>query len=332
MIASPYPWQSSQWLRFTEQLHQRRLAHAYLLTGEPGLGKKDFAIAAAQILLCENPETENACNRCRSCELFSAGTNPDLLIIEPEDNQVIKIAQIRALSKFADRTSHGGIRKVVVVEQAEAMNVNAANGLLKTLEEPATNMILLLISSNSGRLLATIVSRCQRIPFPLPKLALATDWLRTRIDGLTEAKSLLRISHGRPLVALELHTNDGETEQRNISAALVEIFNGRLDPVEFSGHGRTIGIEKILEQLWYLTTECIKGILLAQWDSEGDIQLQSILQNLVSSSLSRDELLTRLLSVNASVDEAHKQLTGNSNPNGQLILEGILWRWSRLNH
>jgi DNA polymerase-3 subunit delta' len=330
VTAIPYPWQISQWRRLIGQLHGDRLAHGYLLTGEPGLGKKDFAIAAAQLLLCENPEESDPCNACRSCELFKAGTNPDLLTIAPESSRVIKVDQIRQLTEFANKTSHGKKRKLVVLDRVEALNINAANALLKTLEEPPANTVLFLITANPGRLLATITSRCQRVLFTPPAFSVAREWLIGKAGQTEGLESLLRMARGRPLSALQLLNSEEVTEQTGIIEALTAIFAGRLDPVEFSSHGKNIGADKILEQLWYLTAGSIKGFLIQNPHAETDDQLQFILRNLAHSKRSKDELLARLMSVNGSVDEARRQLASTSNPNPQLLLEGILWRWSRL--
>jgi DNA polymerase-3 subunit delta' len=330
MSAVPYPWHVSQWRRLIGQLHGNRLAHGYLLTGEPGLGKKDFANAAAKLLLCENPAESEACNACRSCELFNAGTNPDLMTIAPESSRVIKIDQIRELKDFTNKTSHGRRRKLVVLDQVEALNINAANALLKSLEEPPASTVLFLITANPGRLLATIISRCQRILFTPPAVSVGREWLSAEAGKQEGLESLLRMARGRPLAALRLLDSEQVTEQSNILDALTAIFAGRLDPIEFAGHGKSIGVEKILEQLWYLTASSIKGFLIQDPHAETDQQLQAVVQNLIQSKRSKDELLARLMSVIGSVDEARRQLASASNPNPQLLLEGILWRWSRL--
>ena len=110
--------------------------------------------------------------------LYQAGNNPDVLIVAPEDSRVVRIDQIRSLIDFAWQTSHAVGRQVIILEQAEAMNPSAANALLKTLEEPPGQLLLLLITDNPGKLLPTIRSRCQRIVFNVPERdAAALAWL-----------------------------------------------------------------------------------------------------------------------------------------------------------
>ena len=330
MNSAPYPWQLNQWQRLLTQLQDNRLAHAYVLTGDKGLGKHAFANAASQLLLCEQPEGLNACGNCRSCELFVAGSNPDLMIVGPESSQIIKVDQIRELSDFANKTSHGNRRKVIIVDRADALNINAANALLKTLEEPPETTVLLLITAMPGRLLATIRSRCQRILFGTPDAQTALHWLTEQAGNQAALPSLLEYANNRPLLALQMFESEEGEQRDRLAQALTAIVAGKLDPVEFAAHGKNIGADKILEQLWHLTATTIKQFLAANEEDSADQQLALILQELSNSSRSENDLLGRMLAVNHSVDEARKQLASASNPNSQLLLEGILWRWSRL--
>ncbi|MBT8145260.1 MAG: DNA polymerase III subunit delta' [Gammaproteobacteria bacterium] len=330
MSSAPFPWQNDQWQRLLRQIKEDRLAHAYLLTGDRGLGKRAFASAAAQLLLCEQSAESRACETCRSCELFSAGSNPDLMLIEPESSQVIKVDQIRELSNFSSKTSHGRRRKVLILDDVDKLNTNAANALLKTLEEPPGNTLLFLVTAIPGKLPATIRSRCQRVVFAIPEYEAALEWLQEQTGDQQGMASLLKQANGRPLLALQMIDGEEGETRKKIDKALAAVASGGLDPVEFSAQGKNIGPDKILEQLWYLTVTCIKGILSDQENTFADQQEQAVLQVLSTSTRSEDELLARLLAVNGSVDEARKQLAGSSNPNPQLLLEGILWRWSRL--
>ena len=332
MSPAPFPWQSNQWQRLFVQLQGDRLAHAYLLTGEKGLGKHAFAIAAAQLLLCERPDDTQACGSCRSCELFAAGTNPDLMTIEPENSQVIKIDQVRELSDFSVKTSHGNRRKVLILDQADALNINAANALLKTLEEPPGSTVLFLITATPAKLLATIRSRCQRIVFAPPDVLTAQEWLAEEAGDQSDLETHLKEANYRPLLALQLLDGKESEERNNVIEALTAIFTGKLNPVEFAANAKNIGADKILEHLWFLTATSVKQVLTENEDNLKDGKAGAILQLLAASSRSQDDLLGRLLAVNQSVDEARTQLAGASNPNQQLLLESILWRWSRLLH
>ncbi len=208
---TPHPWNLSLWRGLDAD--RAHLPHALLLHGPLGVGKKVFAETLAKSLLCESPTAEGACGQCKSCHWFEQGSHPDYKLIEPaekkEDDETpakkggrhIAIAEIRALGEFLALAAHQGGWRVVVVHPAEAMNIAAANALLKTLEEPPANVLLMLVSHQPRRLLPTVLSRCRKVAVALPEWQSAVDWLR--LQGQAEPESLLREAGGAPLVALE---------------------------------------------------------------------------------------------------------------------------------
>jgi len=171
-----YPWNEDLWSTLAQQFE--RLPHALLLHGRPGLGKHAFAVQLAQALLCARPQAGVACGMCQSCHLFMAGTHPDMHVLQPEAiaesaedlggqyavrypasdkkreraSADITIYQIRCLIEDAQTRPFVGNRKVVLLSPAEAMNINAANSLLKLLEEPPRGSMLLLVTSHPARL------------------------------------------------------------------------------------------------------------------------------------------------------------------------------------
>src|SRR5438067_9031975 len=164
------------------------MPHALLLHGLRGIGKHALALHVAQALLCETPAAGGlACGVCPGCRYVVAGQHPDLMRLElrtldaetgeavPVDT--IGIERIRAMIDFAQLTSHRQRGKVAVIAPAERMNLSAANALLKTLEEPPQGTYLLLVSDQPGRLPATIVSRCRKVPIATPERAQAKQWL-----------------------------------------------------------------------------------------------------------------------------------------------------------
>ncbi|MDQ7977179.1 DNA polymerase III subunit delta' [Paraburkholderia sp. SARCC-3016] len=230
-----YPWQTDEWNR----LQQLRAAwpHALLLHGQAGIGKLHFAQHVAQGLLCEAPQADGQpCGQCAACNWFVQGNHPDYRIVLPEalaaeagfvaangdekadkaadkadaddgkktraPSKEIRIEQVRALLDFCGVGSHRGGLRVVVLYPAEALNVAAANALLKTLEEPPAGVVFLMVSARIDRLLPTIISRCRQWPMPTPAPDAAAAWLAAQ--DIEDARALLAEAGGAPLAALAL--------------------------------------------------------------------------------------------------------------------------------
>jgi DNA polymerase-3 subunit delta' len=204
------PWQEAAAARTLAE--GTRWPHALLIAGPQGLGKRLLALHLAQALLCEAPRSDGrACGTCVGCRLVERRSHPDLRLIEPvvydEDGNAtpvdaITVEPIRDLIEFALLSSHRGGAKVAVVVPADALNAAAANALLKTLEEPPPRTYLLLVSHRPGRLPATIVSRCRRLPLAMPDAALASAWLAGL--GIADPGLVLAQAGGAPLLARAL--------------------------------------------------------------------------------------------------------------------------------
>ncbi|MGQ0545643.1 MAG: DNA polymerase III subunit delta' [Betaproteobacteria bacterium] len=200
-----------------------RLPHALLVHGARGIGKLALAERIAQMLLCEHPqEAKRPCDACDACRWFRAGNHPDFRRLEPEalmpepeegaeeegaprrakqPSLVIKVEQVRALSDFLYIGSHRGKRRVALVHPAEDMNPNAANALLKGLEEPPPAAVFVLVSHRPARLLPTVRSRCIPVPVPVPARDVARAWLAEQ--GVDDADRWLAYTGGAPLRALD---------------------------------------------------------------------------------------------------------------------------------
>lgn len=199
------PWLEDPWNDYAARREQGRLPHALLITGPPGSGKRQLAEAMVAGLLCQRGRAA-ACGECRSCRLLDGGAHPDRFLVTPEeDKRDIKIKAIRALIDRLVLTTTISPCKVALIMPAEAMNRNAANALLKTLEEPPGDAMLALVSDDPGRLPATIRSRCQALLVRPPERAAAIDWLRAE-HGLDErsARLALEATAGSPLHAAAL--------------------------------------------------------------------------------------------------------------------------------
>ena len=142
-------------------LRTRRTTHAYLFSGPKGAGKLDVACAFAQALVCD----EQGCGRCIDCKKALLRNHPDIQIISPKGAQGYLIDQIREVVISATRAPIQAQRKVFILKDVEQLGVSAANAFLKTLEEPSPRVVLILLTSHQDRVLPTIVSRCQVVPF-----------------------------------------------------------------------------------------------------------------------------------------------------------------------
>ncbi len=147
--------------RFLRALDSGRLHHAWLLHGPAGIGKARLAAALAAAALCENPRADGACGACHACRMFRVGAHPDALFVAREEGKRdLRIEQVREALSFLALSSGAGARRVVVLDDAGFMNLQAANALLKGLEEPASGSLLLLVCDDPERLPATVRSRC----------------------------------------------------------------------------------------------------------------------------------------------------------------------------
>jgi DNA polymerase-3 subunit delta' len=147
-----------------EAVAKNKLAHAYLFRGPDGVGKKKAARTLAAFLNCKSPLEHDACGSCSSCRKYSSGNHPDLIMVEP-DGAAIKIGQVRELKHQLTFAPLEARVRVIVLEDIHTMRREAANSLLKTLEEPAPGNLLILTADLKGEILPTILSRCQIIPF-----------------------------------------------------------------------------------------------------------------------------------------------------------------------
>ena len=224
-MSTIYPWHQTTWDKFSLARSQNHLPHALLLTGDSGIGKLHLANAMVKSLLCLSPlnnEQDNikkneqnkqlpyqACNHCQACKTYDSGANPDYLKIELlEGKQQIVVDQIRQLSKFLNYTSSFNGNRVILLNPVERMNRNAANSLLKSLEEPSRNTIIVLITAELNQLIPTIKSRCQLLSVIKPNKNEALQWLNDIKPDQINHEIALEIANGKPLQAIEITEQD----------------------------------------------------------------------------------------------------------------------------
>jgi len=222
---SGHPWLGEPWQRFLAQARGERLPHALLLAGPSGTGKLELARDMASWLLCTQPG-DTACGACRSCRLLPGGAHPDLFTVLPEDERgLLPIDAIRELVASLTLTTTISQRKVALIAPAEGMNVNAANALLKCLEEPPGATVMLLVSHDPRRLPITIRSRCQLLPVPVPDRGAAIAWL-TQTTGASQQHCELALlaASGSPLTAAQLLAEDSVDAFGELRGSLAELL------------------------------------------------------------------------------------------------------------
>ena len=208
-----YPWLIPDWHALSQTAAAGRLGHAWLLLGDPGLGKEQLAEQLARLHLCHRPDRGEPCGQCHSCQLFEKGHHPDLGTLTTE-SKTIGVEAIREICSRLQNSAQLGRGKVVIIPDAERMTESAANALLKTLEEPAGDSLLLLIASQVSRLLPTILSRCHKHVCQLPAEGETVRWLAEQGHQATLAQ--VRICQGAPLRVLRYIEEQQDSARRDL--------------------------------------------------------------------------------------------------------------------
>lgn len=313
------PWLKKTWEKTVNTLHQGTLPHALLISGTAGLGKFEFTVEFAKKILCAKKETQ-ACEHCHSCQWFAANSHPDYWLIEPEeDKKQISIAQIRDLTEALGKTGYGHYQ-VVIIHPAEAMNRAAANALLKTLEEPSGQVVILLVCDRPAGLLPTIRSRCQEIRVQPPSDENALEWLTSKLKSATPQPSeLMALADGLPVLALHL-AESGEWEQNDqISEDFLGVLTGKLSVLKAAEKWAKQSVEQVLTILSTFIQDLIRlnfGLSASQLQHSHRAQEMQRILPFFS--------LQQLWSFLTEIHTAKRRILSTANPNAQLLLESFL--------
>lgn len=308
----PYPWFSRQWQTFAQQVEANRLPHALLLVGQSGIGCLDMAHAMAQFLLCNAPQQGISCGRCRSCLLLQADSHPDLLHVTLEEkSKAIKIKQIRHMSELTANTAQQGGRKLVVIHPAEAMNTNAANALLKDLEEPSGDCVFILVTEQPAFLMATIRSRCSKVIVTTPPVDQSLGWLQR--NRVADAEALLQEAGGRPLRVMDWLARDIWGQRKNLRQELVQLLSTDYSFIDCSKKLIGLDLEWVLEQIQEWLAQAVSIVMVASAPESKDPLLSLLAQTPAE----------RLIRVYDAVLNKKKQLRSGANPNPQLLMDEI---------
>lgn len=329
------PWQQSLWADLQNRLQDGRLPHALILSGSKGTGKQNFVHAFARSILCKNKNAENntnnnACGHCSACQQFDAGNHPDMSWVTFEVNDKtkklsteIKIDQIRHLCTQLSKTSLYAGYKIAVITPADRMNKHTANGLLKTLEEPADKTLIFLVTDKPSRLPITIRSRCQQLEITKPDRAEGVQWLQQQGIASVLAEELLELANFAPLEALRLFDTDAVALSDSTFKEFMGLYENRLDPIHIAatwdkadGHFRLRLMITWVEQLIRCCfTQSSIGTMPAK-------KLQAL--QAITSGLDPVDLYAFKETLNTTLYQL------DTTANFQLIIEDVLIFWSNI--
>ncbi|UUD64612.1 DNA polymerase III subunit delta' [Pseudomonas seleniipraecipitans] len=324
-MADVYPWQAALW----QQLAGRsQHAHAYLLHGPAGIGKRALAERLMALLLCKSPVALQPCGQCKSCHLLAAGSHPDNYVLEPEEaDKPIKVDQVRALVNFVVQTAQLGGRKVILVEPTEAMNLNAANALLKSLEEPSGDTVLLLISHQPSRLLPTIKSRCVQQACPLPSERVSLEWLGEALPGTSEQeiRELLYLAAGSPLAAVRLQAQGGREQRALVVEGVKKLHKQQISVSQLAEGWKEVPLPLLFD--WF----CDWAHLILRYQlTQDELGLGPTDMAKVVQYLAQKAPQSKVLSIQEWLLQQRQKVLGKANLNRVLLLEALLVQWASL--
>lgn len=276
-----YPWQQSVWETLTERFPE--LGHGLLFYGKKGSGKHAFTQQFLSWVLCLNKQPYAACGECSSCQWLKSDTHPNYVYISTDDdnkkqNAKIKIEKIRDLQPFVQQTVDGW--RVIVIEPAEALNMAAANALLKTLEEPGERTLLLLVADHYLKLPATIRSRLQH--FALDRIApeLGQNYLHQHLPASQSAQIplLMNLANQMPLQALALAQMDWIQRRAEFLQDWTKLVTQKSMPMQYASKwNKELTFTDFMQMFEYLLSDivCVK---LNQSVKNIDLDLSSIVQ------------------------------------------------------
>ncbi len=312
-----------------QALSSSRLSHAYLFYGPESIGKKLLAVEFAKTLNCTSSQSGEACGACDSCRKIEDRIHPDFFFLEPTKatptarEAILKIDEIRALQKKLGFLPYEGKFKVAVIDQVEKMNPQACNAFLKTLEEPPSSTVLILITSNIYQLLPTLISRCQGIKFnPLPPDAIR-EILRTQgEEALDPTEVELRVGRSKGQVSRALSDEVTQTSsyRQEMLSLIDQVSFKRMDLLFQWSKAMAKGSEplsQILEELLGILRDLT---FVKSGGSPDHLFNGDLLAEL--EPVARKKSLLNLLKMTEAVNQTLHALSGNAN--AQLALETML--------
>lgn len=294
-----------------------RVAHAYLFTGPEGIGKRLTAMAFARAIVCLE---QRGCGHCTACRKIDHQNHPDLHILEPDGNS-IKIEQVRIFQRELNLKPLEASRKICLIDQAETLTIGAANALLKTLEEPRGDTLLILISAQPNRLLATIRSRCQTLPFTRHPDRRIQEELEKQLGvDATESHILAALSEGSFKKAFGKDRELYVTQRRVLLKTLTGLSPGSILPI-LSFAEELAADKTVLPDILDIFQAFYRDVLMTLQGHAASALINLDLQekvNRVASHMSVDSVLAKLEALAVTRRQIER------NVNRQLALEVLL--------
>lgn len=307
MKTALHPWHQAAWQHIVSLYQTKRIPHALLLNGIYGLDNDVLANKLAKSLLCLKPrENFDSCDTCHSCQLFLAESHPDHILLKPEEaGKQIKVDQIRQLKESQSLMPKVSSAKTVVIQQADHMNTNAFNSLLKLLEEPQDNTTLILVASSLYKLPITIKSRCQMISVARPEHAVATAWLQQQSEwSQQEIAIVLKLAHGAPVAALEIG-EEGIEQSKEVFRGMAALMRAEANPVQLTSEWQAFDMVSVLHQLQAMIQTKLVSLL------DGKDQLES-------------HIIKLYWAISDCIIHTMKLLSSQNNLNKTLLLEDLM--------
>lgn len=332
-LLADVPWNTVVWNDLVERYYDSGLPHASLFVGNEGTGKRPLAYRLAKFLLCKAADKKTAknpsfCNVCHSCQLMDAGSHPDYFVCDQEaKGKQIKVDSIRQLNDFLAKTPQISTCQVVQVYPVEAMNTNASNALLKTLEEPSGESYLLLIAERLGSVLPTIRSRTQRINLHPPAMEIGLAWLAEKIPNSSQEDlaQALRQCSGGPLKA-ETWLREGLLAQDAAYISLMQAWlDGRQQLQETSKGLSKFDLSETINWWTGFSLDIMKVAMGAEPQQLSHPHQIDWLQQL-AATVSRLKLLTLQHKLQ---EVAGRLAAGQGNYNASLLIESMLLDWQQ---
>ena len=314
MSTLPLPsWFATPFGEVNAAIAADRLAHGLLIHEDPGAGGMQLAHWIAQRVNCRE-SSRAPCGECQECRWIAADQHPDVTRLSPEeDSQYIKIEAVRELTSDLTLTAHGRGYKVAIFSPADALHPNAAQSLLKTLEEPAKRTLLLLVTSQPSRLLPTVRSRCSRLRLAGPTREVAANYLEAARGAGPWAEALAATGAG-PFTLLDADPSALAQLRTDTITTLQDIGSGNLQP-------------PAVAERWAKGELSIRLSCLESWVTDRILESAAIRDVTHLSGAALAPKICRLFEFSDAIRDMRK--LAHTPINKTMAVEALLWRWAR---